>query len=278
MKNYRYYKLFLKLPFYIFTLLISKIFNIFYKLDFIYDNLSANIDTDRSLNPSIIKNDLIEIRISDIKNVKMKRTLNLRSLFEKWYIYKINRISHDNRTPIYISKNKLKTGDKFYGERISDHVLNSNLKQKNIRRYLKEKKVKRIEELEPEFYVVASLHTDEHEKMQNERKIRYQNKKDKDFDKLVKECIKNGDLIGRTRATYGDWNNLPIIYKVVEKNRIDLVEKLIDSCIDEEELDMMLHQRIDDEGWSRKDGKTLYDYASSEEMKNLLSKYIKLKE
>jgi hypothetical protein len=62
--------------------------------------MAAKIDTGTSFN-SGIGNELSsfkEIRIEDIKDEKVKRSLKLSGLFKDWHIYKLDRVSHDGKT------------------------------------------------------------------------------------------------------------------------------------------------------------------------------------
>ena len=273
-ESWRQIKGYLKIPQILLELLLKKLVNFVPRIGLRYDELSAKIDFDKSLSPNTIKDDIQKLTINDIKNDNLRRTLKTKGIFDKWNVYYMNR-QHQNRDAIYITKDELKKGDKYYGERISDHDIDDKYSSKKQRRYFKEKGVKNISELEPQFYVVAAVHSDNHDKMNIERKERYKKKKERSLEKLVDKCIKNDDLIGRSSSTYGDWSYLPVIHKVVKEDRIDLVQKIIDACLDEDDVKKVLNQKIDHEGWQDdRNGKSPIDFAKSEEMKTLLRKYM----
>ena len=273
-ESWRQIKGYLKIPQILLEILLQKLINFVPRIGLKYDELSANIDFDKSLSTDTIKDDIQKLTIDDIKNDNLRITLKATGIFDEWNVYYMNR-QYQNRDAIYITKDELKKGDKYHGERISDHDIDDKYSSKKQRRYFKEKGVKDISELEPQFYVVAALHTDKHDKMKEERDERYKMKKERSLEKLVNKCIKNDDLIGRTLSTYGDWSYIPVIHKVVKQDRTDLVQKIINACLDENDVKKVLNQKIDHEGWKDdRIGKLPIDFAKSDEMKELLKKYM----
>jgi hypothetical protein len=270
----------LKIPEILIEMVMSKIIDYVPRLGFLYDKLSAKIDTDSSISPSKVKSDPIKITLDDIKNEKIKKTLKLTGIFNSWNIYTFDRLN-DNRQPIYITKDEIELGDIIYGERVSDHYVDSNYSSKKSKRYLKSKGVSHISEIEPQFWVVAAKKSDRHDKMETERQDRYDKKRRRELEKLVDEEISEASFTGRTRHIYGQWNNNPLIFKIIEADRIDLMKKVIDACRSVDGWDgvkELIHQAIDFEGrvvdydkYSKfNDVKTPLKLAKSAGMKRLL--------
>ncbi len=260
-------KAYLIIPQILFGLLLQRLFGFVPRIGLAYDELSARIDFDTSFAPRTMQKPILKLSINDITNTNLRKTLKLSPF--KWNVYLVGE-EVKNRQPIFITRDEIQTGAKFYSQRISDHEIDRRYLNK---RYLKQQK-KSISELEPQFYIVAAIHTDEHVKMKLERSNRYEKKKKKSLEKLVNECIKFDKLTGRSKSVYGDYTYYPIIFKVVKANRIDLVQKIIKSCIDSDEVIEVLSQKIDTEGWQDKNGKSLLDFANTDEMKTLLKQYI----
>ena len=159
-ESWRQAKAYLRIPALIIDTALSKILNYIPKLNFLYNSMAAKIDTGTSFNSGYgtkIDSDIQEIKLSDIKDEKVKKSLILSGLLKNWKIYKLDRKSYDGKIPIYLSKDELKKGDAVHGERLSTN-------EDNV-----------------EFYVVAAKHTDEHEEMGKERSDRYSNKKIKNI-------------------------------------------------------------------------------------------------
>lgn len=278
MKNilayWRPFKGWLKIPQILFEMLLHKLFNFVSRIGMRYDELSANIDLNYGMSSNNLKHEPIKVNINYIKNINLRRTLKITGIFKKWNIYKFD-YKFNKRTPIYITKDKLKLNDLVHGERISDYNINKNYSGKNKRRYFKSKGVSNISELEPQFHVVVALHTKKHEKMKKERDIRYDIKKRKELEKNVKKEIKNGSFLGRSKSFTDEFNSDPILYKIVRADRLDLVQKLFDACFDIEEINELVQMKIDDEGWvTVLGGRKPIDDAKSEKMKELLSKHM----
>lgn len=291
-ESWRQVKAWLKIPQILFDRLLSKILNYVPLLNLKYDQLAAKIDLGKGLYPEKIKNEPEKLTLNDIKNDKMRKSLELSGIFDKWNVYYMRTIEPDrkfnvsdnNRDVIYITKDELKKGDTFYGERISESRF-SKYDTKKMKRTLRDTGAEKYADLEPQMFIVAAKHTEEHDKMRKERDNRYTNKKDKDLEKLVSDEIKRDNFIGRTRSITGQWNNDPLVYKIIYADRVDLMQKLIDACEEldgKEGVEELLKQAIDNKGWSKdydkygsfNDIRTPLKSAKSDEMKDLINKYI----
>jgi len=203
-ESWRQAKAYLRIPALIMDTVLSKILNYIPKLNFLYNSMAAKIDTGTSFNSgfgSKIDVDIQEIKLSDIKDDKVKKSLILSGLLKNWKIYKLDRKSYDGKTPIYISKDVLKKGDAVHGERIT------------------------TDEDNVEFYVVAAKHTEEHEEMGKERNERYNKKKYNEYKEKVNKAIKTGHFMGRTSG--GDFS--PLFHNLVKEGYFDLVKKCLDN-------------------------------------------------
>jgi len=275
-ESWRQVKMWLKLPQVLFEMILSKIIDFVPRLGLKYDSMAAKIDTGTSFNNGhgdVLEYEPIKLTLSDIKNDKMRKTLKMTGIFDEWNIYTFDYV-HDKRQPIYITKDELHKGDHYHGERISDSDVDKNY-GRSKRRYLKSKGVKDISELEPQFWVVCAIHDEEHEEMRKERNTRYKNSAIKALEKNVKKAIKNDNILGRSSSFTDEWNNDPIAFKVVRADRVDLMQQLIDGCIDSEEKEKMLNDTIDSEGWSARSGygeKYLPETIKSVEMAKLFVK------
>jgi hypothetical protein len=283
-ESWRQVKAWLKIPQILFEELLHKLIKFVPRIGILYDKLSAKIDTGSSISPSFLKEEPIKLTLDDIKNDSLRKTLKISGIFNKWNVYTFDR-TRENRQPIYITKDELKIGDKYYGERLSDWQVDNKYSPKNARRLRRETGGKEMSELEPQFWVICALETEEHNKMRGERDERYTNKKDKELEKLVKDEIKRDEFTGRTKSISGQWNNDPLVYKIIYADRVDLMQKLIDACEEldgKEGVEEMLKQAVDNEGWykdydkygSFNDIRTPLKSAKSEEMKDLIKKYI----
>ena len=202
-ESWRKTKAYLRVPALVVDIALSKLLNYVPKLNFLYKSMAAKIDSGTSFNsgPGTQLNDTIEeIKLDDIKDEKIRKSLKLSGLFSDWYIYKIDRLSHDGKTPIYISKDILHTGDSIHGERLSDDT-------------------------ETEFYVVAAKHTEEHEEMSRERRSSYEKKEYNKCKSMVDKAKDKGYFFGRT--SMGDFT--PLFHTLVKKNYLDLVKKCLDN-------------------------------------------------
>jgi len=283
-ESWRQVKAWLQIPKILLERLLALIIDFVPNIGTKYDQLAAKVDVGTGGQPNIIKEEPIKLTLNDVENEKLRKTLKMTGVFSEWNVYTFDR-TYENRQPIYITKDELHKGDKYHGERLSEWKVDKNYVGKKQKRYLKSKGVSELSELEPQFWVVAALHTEKHDKMKSERDTRYENKKKKQLEKLVKDSIKEGDF-GRTKSIAGEWNNDPIVFKVVRADRVDLMQQLIDACLEldgEEGVEDMLNMAIDNEGWtvnhkdygSFNDIRTPLKQAKSEEMKTLIQNNLK---
>ena len=202
-ESWRKTKAYLRVPALVVDIALSKLLNYVPKLNFLYKSMAAKIDSGTSFNsgPGTQLNDTIEeIKLDDIKDEKIRKSLKLSGLFSDWHIYKIDRLSHDGKTPIYISKDILHQGDSIHGERLSDDTAT-------------------------EFYVVAAKHTEEHEEMSRERRSSYEKKEYNKCKSMLDKAKDKGYFFGRT--SMGDFT--PLFHTLVKKNYLDLVKKCLDN-------------------------------------------------
>ena len=277
-ESWRQVKAWLKIPQILFEMILSKLIDFVPRLGVKYDSMAAKIDTGTSFNSGggdVMKEEPIKLTIDDVKNDKMRKTLKMTGIFDEWNVYTFDR-QQENRQPIYITKDELHKGDHYYGERISESTVDKNY-GRGERRYLKSKGAENISELEPQFWVVVAVHSEEHDEMSKEREARYTEKEQKDLEKHVKKHIKEDRILGRSSSFAGGFNNNPIAFKVVEADRIDLMKQLIDGCIDNDEIDNMVNANVDSDGWETSSNgwdKYLPTTIKSVEMAKLLTPYI----
>lgn len=277
-ESWRQVKTWLQIPSVLFERLLNKIVGFVPQLNFKYDELSAKIDTGIGIGPAIIlESEPQKLKLSDIKNTKMKNTLKATGLFKSWNVYLLYNIGErkfniddNNRDVIYITKDELKKGDAVYAERVSDNKYNNkDWKDKRKRKDMRRNGVQ-YSDLEPQMFVVTAIETDEHEKMSVERKERYNKKQTKDLEKLVNNCIKNDDILGYSKSIAGDWSRDPVIAKVVRADRIDLAEKLINGCYDSNEVIDMLEEEYGDREYAMYEN-VFKEKKMSEDMRTLLT-------
>jgi len=214
-ESWRQAKAYLRIPALIVDTALSKILNYIPKLNFLYNSMAAKIDTGTSFNSGYgnkIDSDIQEIKLTDIKDEKVKKSLMLSGLLKNWKVYRLDRVSHDGKSPIYLSKEDLKKGDVVHGERLSTD-------DNNV-----------------EFYVVAAKHTEEHEEMGRERSDRYSNRKYKEYKDKVNKAIKTGRFMGRT--SMGDFS--PLFHNLIKESYLDLVKKCLDNQKDPEKKRQMI--------------------------------------
>jgi hypothetical protein len=214
-ESWRQTKAYLKIPALIVDTALSKILNYIPKLNFLYNSMAAKIDTGTSFNSGHgqkIDVNIQEITLSDIKDNKVKKSLMLSGLLKNWKVYRLDRVSHDGKSPIYLSKEDLKKGDFVHGQRLSTD-------EKNV-----------------EFYVVAAKHTEEHKEMSKERNERYKNKKYKEYNDKVNKAIKIGRFMGRSSG--GDLS--PLFHNLIKEGFLDLVKKCLDNQKDSEKKRQMI--------------------------------------
>lgn len=292
-ESWRQVKGWLKLPQVLIEMLLQKIIKFVPRIGLKYDQLAAKIDLGKSLSPYEIKDDLKKLTLNDIKNDNLRKTLKTTGIFDKWNVYyahttdpdqKFN-INDSGRDVIYITKDELKKGDTYYGERISEHDIDKKY-LKTTKRLLRDKGVEKFSDLEPQMYVVVAKHSEEHEEIKKERNVRYEKNIQKELEKLVNKCIKRDDFTGRSSQIRGYWDYNPVVFKVIQEDRVDLMKKLIDACEDldgKEGVEEMLWQLVDNEGWQVRGGlkylgnpeyKLPVHFVKSIEMANLFVPYM----
>lgn len=277
-ESWRQVKFWLSLPKSLIENIVSRIIGFVPNLKLKYDIYAARVDNDTSLSAGIIKDDPIKLTLDDIENKRVRNSLKVTNILNDWNVYTFDR-KHGNRQPIYITKDELKKGDKFYGGRISDHEVDSKYKSNKRNRLLRKKGAEDFSEIEPQFWVIAAVHTDNHDEMKKERNIRYTKNNDNKLTKLVRRVIKSGNF-GTRLGGY------PIVFKVVKEDRIDLMKEIIDGSYDEHELYEIINSLLTDDRFTilpghRKDNRkyyddmTLMDFVKSDEMRKLIEPYYK---
>jgi len=202
-ESWRKTKAYLTLPALIVDIALSKLLNYVPKLNSLYKSMAAKIDTGTSFNSGAgtpLIGSFEEIKLQDIKDEKIRRSLKLSGLFSEWHIYKSDRLSHDGKTPIYISKDVIKQDDRVHGQRLSSDT-------------------------STEFYIVAAKHTEEHEEMSRERRSSYEKKEYNRYKSMVNKAVDKGYFFNRT--SMADFT--PLFHTIVKKNYLDLVKKCLES-------------------------------------------------
>ena len=278
-ESWRKTKAYLRVPALVVDIALSKLLNYVPKLNFLYKSMAAKIDSGTSFNsgPGTQLNDTIEeIKLDDIKDEKIRKSLKLSGLFSDWHIYKIDRLSHDGKTPIYISKDVLKQGDRIHGERLPG-VSYNRLDGKGDG-YNDEKG-----NWVTEFYVVAAKHTEEHEEMSRERRSSYEKKEYNKCKSMVDKALSNKALDKGyffNRTSMGDFT--PLFHTLIKKNYLDLVKKCLDNTVSSEDEDVknyvlqksvraLIVRRFNSDGYiSGYGGKNALELSISPEMRSLL--------
>lgn len=279
-ESWRQVKAFLTIPKVALELLLNRLIGFVPLLGITYDKLSAKIDTGSQISPTVIKEEPIKLELDDIENVRMRNTLKATGLFNEWYVYTFDR-RHENRQPIYLSKDELKLGDTIYGERVSDHNVNREYLSKNKRRLFKKKGVDKFEDIEPQFWVIAAKENPNHDERRAEIKERIAKKQYNKLTKLVNDAIKDDRVFDRV-AYKGGFDAMPVYVYVIQEDRVDLMKKLIDGSFEDEDIYNMVNSVLDQEGYeapyedrTRRGYKYMPDLVKSEEMRELLSPYIR---
>jgi hypothetical protein len=203
-ESWRKTKAYLQIPALIVDIALSKLLNYVPRLNSLYKSMAAKIDTGTSFNSgggTPLTGSFEEIKLEDIKDEKIRKSLKLSGLFSEWHIYKSGRLSHDGKTPIYVSKDVIEEGDRVHGQRLSSDT-------------------------STEFYIVAAKHTEEHEEMGRERRSSYEKKEYNRYKKLTEKSIKEGYFFNRT--SMGDFT--PLFHNLVKNNYLDLVKKCLDAA------------------------------------------------
>lgn len=271
---------YLYLPLVLIDFLLSKIFRFIPCLNLKYNILSARIDLDNSISEDRNKHIPVKLKLKDIKNKKVRYSLFLTGLFKKWnvyYMYNIGvrdfNISDNNRDVIYITKDIIKENDIIHGERLSEWKINKKYSDKNSKRFFRSINLKHGEfyKIEPQMYIISAVDTFRHVEMKYERTIRYEKKKYNELTKYVKKSIKDDDLFHRFNMV-GNFNRYPIFHVVVQNDRIDLANLLLNACYDLEEKQRLVTFEVEQESYTKQFVKPI-DLVKSDEMKELIEKW-----
>jgi hypothetical protein len=223
-ESWRKTKAYLTIPALIVDIALSKLLNYVPKLNSLYKSMAAKIDTGTSFNSGAgtpLTGSFEEIKLEDIKDEKIRRSLKLSGLFSEWHIYKSDRLSHDGKTPIYVSKDVIEEGDRVHGQRLSSDT-------------------------STEFYIVAAKHTEEHEEMSRERRSSYEKKEYNRYKSMVNKAVEKGYFFNRT--SMGDFT--PLFHSLVKKNYLDLVKKCLDksATIKDNSIRTLIVRRFNSDG------------------------------
>jgi hypothetical protein len=106
--------------------------------------------------------------------------------------------------------------------------------------------------------------------MRKERDIAYNKKENKELEKAVNAAIKE-NRYKRSRSFTGEWNNDPILFKVVRANRLDLFNKIM-NVVSKDEAKELISMKINSDGWEDNYyGKSILKDSKSEEMTNSIN-------
>lgn len=244
-ESWRQVKYYFRIPLIILEKLLSKLINYVPFLNLRYEELAAKIDFSTSLTPYRMIDDIKEISLDDIKNDTLRRSLKATGLFSNWHIYYSSVKTKNNEDRIYISKDKLEKDDQYYGERLNIDEKDSN-----------------------QIYIIAAIKTSEHDELEKERSERYNKRKSKALEQAVDNAIKTNSY-RRTKSFTGEWNNDPILFKVVRADRTDLFNKIINS-LSKDDAKKLVSMKIDSDGWETKYGKDLLSISKSEKITDLI--------
>lgn len=275
-------------PVFLTNILLSKIFRYIPSLNFSYLVLSARIDTGKSLGGEKRKHVPIKLKLSDVKNRKMRYSLFLSGIFKKWNIYYIRNIGEmktcniqDNkRDVIYITKDILTENDIIHGERFSDWKINHNYEGKKSKKFFRSINLEYDEfyKIEPQIYVISALDSFRHKEMRIERDIKYKKDCYKDLTKKVKKSISDDNLFGSYQVK-GYFNRTILFHNVIRSNRIDLAKLMLNSCYDIQEKQKLVIYKVDSDGHQTKySGTSPIDIVVSDEMKELILKWTDLEQ
>ena len=128
-------------------------------------------------------------------------------------------MSHDGKTPIYVSKDVIEEGDRVHGQRLSSDT-------------------------STEFYIVAAKHTEEHEEMSRERRSSYEKKEYSKFKKMTKKAIEDDYFFSRT--SMGDFT--PLFHTLIKKNYLDLVGECLEAAKRSGELRIIVTRKFNSDG------------------------------
>ena len=246
-ESWRHTKSYFMIPLMILEKILSLLINYIPFIKFTYDELSANVDIGKAIIPNKMP-DIKEILLNDIKNNAIRRTLKATGLFSNWKLY-YTKTSED-KDKIYISKDNLKKDDVCFFERL--HIKDDSI-----------------------IFVVAALKTSKHDEMRKERHDSLNKKRMKELEKLVKDVIKNKTYMHPAEKIIGDWNNDPVLFKIVRANRIDLFKKIINKISEigsEKEVKDIVSLKINGNGYytSYTYGIDILSQSQSKEMTDLI--------
>lgn len=246
-ESWRQVKGYFRIPIIILETLLSKLVNYIPFINNKYDELAAKIDLGRLI-ISYKMDDIDEISLNDIKDESLRRTLKATGIFSNWRVYYSCTKTKYGQDKIYISKDKLEKDDVYYAERLSIGKKDTN-----------------------QIYIIAAVKTSEQDKMTDERNEGYNKRASKELEQAVDKAIRTNKY-NRTGSFAKEWNNDPILFKVVRVDRIDLFNKIINN-LSKEEAKKLVSIKIDFDGWKTNSNYGVRDLLScskSEKMTDLI--------
>lgn len=244
-ESWRQVKGYFRIPLMILEKILSKLVNYVPFLTLKYEELAAKIDLGRSIS-SYQMDDIEEISLDDIKDDTLRRSLKATDIFSNWRVYYSQAKTQTGETKIYITKDQLEKGERYYSQRL-------NIDEKDTN----------------QIYIIAAAKSSEHDEMRDERTERYNKKAVKELEQAVDNAIKTNSY-RRTTGFSDHWNNDPILFKVVRSDRTDLFNKII-SHLSKEKAKELASMRIDPDGWETdSNGKDLLSSSRSDEMTDLI--------
>lgn len=261
------------IPLFIVEYLLGKVSGYVSCLNYKHLIMSAKIDDDTSISEYKLGKFRCERSTAYISNRNLRRTIDFLNLFSnrEWQVFSIYDKESEGREVIYLTKERITFDDIICGSRISDCELSQDYKSNKLKRTLFKKGAKDIRELEPQIYVVASRVKNDHTIMKNERSIRYAKNRIREFNKRVDLAIKRGGFL--SRWSMGDFS--PVLHKCVLEDRVDLINKILNNALDDDERIKLVNTPIDESGCvGMKIGDKAIDLCKSDEMREILSKYI----
>lgn len=245
-ESWRQVKGYFRIPLMILEKILSKLVNYVPFLNLKYEELAAKIDLGRSIS-SYQMDDIEEISLDDIKDDILRRSLKATGIFSNWRVYYSQTKTQTGETKIYITKDQLEKGERYYSQRL-------NIDEKDTN----------------QIYIIAAAKSSEHDEMRDERIERYNKKAVKELEQAVDNAIKTNSYRRRTTGFSDHWNNDPILFKVVRSDRTDLFNKII-SHLSKEKAKELASMRIDPDGWETdSNGKDLLSSSRSDEMTDLI--------
>lgn len=251
-------------------LLFEKFMELFHYVPFLlnkYHMVACDIDNNMNLGiADRMKHDITEVDMSYIKNKYMRNSLLITGIFKKWIIYKGYTMKErgynspdSQREVIYITKEKIVMNDPCFHYRINDSDFNRKTKKDN-----------NFYKIESQIFVVIAKKGDKYKELSKERDTLYNYKKERELEKEVKRMIKKHNLFSNRSLRYY-FNDIPVIHIVSKQDRVDLMKKILDNAVDDEERNKLVNYKT----WKGSDAlfKKPKEYAVSDEMKTLLEKW-----